>query len=77
MKKSALLFENETHKLYMECGCDYNYIVFLKTGRGFVQEVGRAWRLTNGVTRFFTKSEIEQVKAKRHEARNSVRLMCA
>lgn len=71
MKKSVMLFENETYKLLMEYGCDYNYIVFLKTGRGFIHEVGRAWRLTNGVTRFFTKGEIEQAKTKRRDVRNS------
>jgi len=66
MKKSVLLFENETHKLFMERGCDYNYIAFVKTGRGFVQEVGRAWRLTKAVTRFFTEREIERAKSRRH-----------
>lgn len=64
-KMTKLLIDNKTHRLYMERGGDYNYIAFVKAA-GFIQEVGRAWRLTKGVTRFFSKSEIESAKSRRH-----------
>lgn len=60
-----LIYENDTHRIEMEAGADYNYITYAKCP-GFLQEVGRSWSLTKKVTKHFTEAEVSKIKSNVH-----------